>query len=802
MSARRRRFHEPSPVEFGVALLGISPREAALEYAESTTVDQQQELLGGGLHKSSFQASMEPQQDAASLASARTQSSTLHHPPSGDGGPPASALDHVPLQNSAYGLMNTAAGVGLPRRSSSFKNLMSAVVVSAPQNEEERGVDSTIIITTSPPQTTPPRTPQQRNTDVIVEQAPLSLTSSVGVHDEVPTIIYQQLEARHQPQRLPPLAHNHNKNNSSSNKNHHLPRRESPEPTFGMHNKHLEHVGRGGPHSVPRSDITFPSELCCPVCLDPFQTPVTLSCSHNVCHEHILDLAAAAAPGGVLPRGEGGAERQTLRIQCPKCREPTVFAQGMQSVHTNVEMKALVDMMVVMLSQQHHSSGGAGDSPPPQSSSRQLFRNGGRSTPTNPQTTAANEGSGDERTSPSPTSRPHVSSGRPMSRERGSGPKQRAVRFTEEIVLDEAAPSSSDASSRTPLVPHSVLKKPQVASSDNNNNNNSMGGPSSDVEGESSPSTAVASARKLEQQLRLQREKLREEREKQAKEKLEEFKRQRREDIEKRQEEAARSEALIAREGDLKSPPVAALGDGHGLPSARPSGGSAQQRRERVWEQQQRRPTQLRNGAGLDDEVEETVTSRQLHMWLAEGQETGTHRATLDPASVSPQRSSGATDDDATGEEDDVVSRHLRQLQLYEAGAPPATLLTASTKARKAEERIQHLFHPLEVRSREDRMREREQARLDRELELQRQYDESPDEEVEAKLWDVERRVLRQHDEELSRQQMAEIAEARARAQIAAFRKQSAGAGGACGGGRAPVAKASYIPKMHRLQKF
>ncbi|CUG69635.1 Hypothetical protein, putative, partial [Bodo saltans] len=153
---------------------------------------------------------------------------------------------------------------------------------------------------------------------------------------------------------------------------------------------------------------------------------------------------------------------------------------------------------------------------------------------------------------------------------------------------------------------------------------------------------------------------------------------------------------------------------------------------------------------------------------------------------------------------DDVLSRHLRQLQLYEAGgglAPPPSqqqsVLTASTKARKAEERIQHLFRPLEIRSQEDRMKEREQARRDRELELEKQY-EAPDEEVEIKLWDVERRVLREHDEELSRQQMAEIAEARARAQIAAFRKQAAG-----GGGKAPVvAKASYIPKIQRLQKF
>jgi hypothetical protein len=117
--------------------------------------------------------------------------------------------------------------------------------------------------------------------------------------------------------------------------------------------------------------------------------------------------------------------------------------------------------------------------------------------------------------------------------------------------------------------------------------------------------------------------------------------------------------------------------------------------------------------------------------------------------------------------------------------------LSASSKARRAEEVIMHLYKPPPMKTREQRAQEIAEEKIRKQRELEDAYDA----EVEARLWEVERVVMRKRDEELSRAEMAELAELRARKQLSQYYSKFA----AKDNSRSPP-KPSYIPKMNRLQ--
>jgi hypothetical protein len=118
--------------------------------------------------------------------------------------------------------------------------------------------------------------------------------------------------------------------------------------------------------------------------------------------------------------------------------------------------------------------------------------------------------------------------------------------------------------------------------------------------------------------------------------------------------------------------------------------------------------------------------------------------------------------------------------------------LSSSAMAREAESRVMSGYRAPteeEYRARREAVRQqREEAQ-----EEARRNAAYVDEEVERKLWEVDLRVQREVEAELTRAQMAEIAELRARQAIAKY-------------GRSPPSrspqKPSYTPKMNRLQKF
>ena len=118
--------------------------------------------------------------------------------------------------------------------------------------------------------------------------------------------------------------------------------------------------------------------------------------------------------------------------------------------------------------------------------------------------------------------------------------------------------------------------------------------------------------------------------------------------------------------------------------------------------------------------------------------------------------------------------------------------LSSSAKAREAESRVMHAYRaPTEEEYRAKREAERRQREL--EEEEARRNAAYVDEEVEKKLWDVEMLVRREHEAELTRAQMAEIAELRARQTLAKFAKSPP---------QGTPPKPAYVPKLNRLQKF
>ncbi|EDO41454.1 predicted protein, partial [Nematostella vectensis] len=70
-------------------------------------------------------------------------------------------------------------------------------------------------------------------------------------------------------------------------------------------------------------------ELLCPICLDEFKEPKTLSCMHDLCRKCLEDMAA----------------RESSRvIRCPLCRsEIDIPRGGVKNLPTNLRLMKLVE---------------------------------------------------------------------------------------------------------------------------------------------------------------------------------------------------------------------------------------------------------------------------------------------------------------------------------------------------------------------------------------------------------------------------------------------------------------------------
>ena len=72
-------------------------------------------------------------------------------------------------------------------------------------------------------------------------------------------------------------------------------------------------------------------ELVCPICIETYSEPRTLTCQHTFCTACLLQLAAASGRGrkgtplkGPSSGGESGAASE-ITIACPECRANIVL---------------------------------------------------------------------------------------------------------------------------------------------------------------------------------------------------------------------------------------------------------------------------------------------------------------------------------------------------------------------------------------------------------------------------------------------------------------------------------------------
>jgi hypothetical protein len=486
---------------------------------------------------------------------------------------------------------------------------------------------------------------------------------------------------------------------------------------------------------LPLEEPDVPADLKCPVCLEVFASPVTLSCFHSVCKEHVLDLAAARAKRADDPTG-------CIIADCPKCRAPTNFASA-QAIRINTEMQGIVDMMMRMLQRT------ASMERLRTASANTIHSN--RSTPRRrpPVMFEVDDDDNDD----------EVEAEAPMS----SRPNQR-VRFAE--GNDETSPSS-------PPKPRSILRSaPSAPAGDSSSPPSTAGLPA--------PTAASAAARPLQdspqrqtvtelaRDIEAKRQQMVFEREKRNREAVEAYKRTRMAEI------TARQQGLPDDDEDV----LVYDADVNVSPNARYRGDP----KKRALEEAKRQAQEDRERAKMHQELQ---VQAAVAAWLQDDHGVYNPQAETEEFARRMQAALG------TGDAGNVLTNTMKRdamRQAAEARLPPMPSVPSATRIEAT----------MPFGGASD-VRQRAQQRSQRDIE------------VELVLLEAERAVQREHDDELSRAEMADLAEKRAREQIAQFKRaERANAPWSrptTGSYEAPppppvAAKPGYAPKLSRLRRI
>ena len=250
----------------------------------------------------------------------------------------------------------------------------------------------------------------------------------------------------------------------------------------------------------------------------------------------------------------------------------------------------------------------------------------------------------------------------------------------------------------------------------------------------------------LEKQIIQQREAKKAERERVAQQKVDEYKRQRQVAIAKQREEA-----------------VLAMAEAEGVSEfveSRNGGVSEAFVRRMIEDQRVLRKKQLE-----EEEAREQKLREDIAKWMDN----------------TPDK-----DDNADGptKHRPVVSSSAAAVLHGRVSASPHHELSDTAKARAAEARIMPMYRA----PTEEEYQQKKAAQRAKQKEEARAKEALYDHEVQQKLHEVEALIRREQEVELSRAEMAMLAEARAREMIDKFKK-------------APP-KPTYVPKVNRIQKF
>ena len=533
------------------------------------------------------------------------------------------------------------------------------------------------------------------------------------------------------------------------------------------------------------------AELRCPVCLDPFEAPVTLVCNHNVCKRHVLDLAAQKKPAG-------GAKSDALTVECPKCRVTSDFA-GPQAIRVNTEMKAIVDVVVRMLKQRAVAASAEPIAPAPllrKQSSRSSFRHR--------ETIAAASDDSDE-----------------QSPQQQKQAKPLRVRFNvadvEEVDCDDDDDDDEEAPQPTSSKPpQSILKQ---SGKEKKPTSKKAAAAAARAESNSSnrPKTSDQKLSEVERQIVAQREQLKAERDKRNRDKVDEYKRERQGEIDARRRLAEAQHQLLSPEhhhqhyhkhlddDDAGGRPVHLDGES-GYPVAQPYTPSTPNAKKTAP-----RPTTSSSpkfDARLAEEADETDQEwrrrEAAFLEVKRRREDAKEKVRSERESaLAAQVAKWMTNTDRVyrpkAEAGDSAEAQMRQFERMSQSLGvngTESALTHSEMGRRAEDRLPPMP---QLPSREP-------------------SPPPPDHEVELRMLEVERLVYRDHDEDISRQSMAELAEKRARKMIDTYErdqrklpKKWVRPPGAAVGVPVPTNSGAgvgvpvpgvYVPKMKRMHSF